>query len=571
MAPEFWCQTTPTEFWCHGISGAKLHFADVTPLLEFGTKSLAPRLPVLLLKLIIMAQQQHAADVHPDELCPPNKRYDLMDANKNLLHSFHAFYAQFGIFEEDGSCSGSACILCKIVSKLVLTTTVVKKTDGQPPLQLMQMLYCFVNNIHVDYAELLWEGLYYSLHHPTSSIPYPRFTKIIVSHYMTIFPDISRRVRDMYHNLQDDDIMKNIFNSGRHKNKVGMKIPDWMITDEMKQTEHYRMYTEVFGIDVSLTQSQPTESTHETPMSTSAPRSPNPDKEVAESSAPRRSTVIRLCLPERRSTRLTPLALVPTVDKADEMILQDTLQVSLAEHKSREEQEARENVALVAEHLASEEVEKMVDDSSIPRNDESLIPSLGLDLRVIRKVRVNVTDEDEEITDGVYELKRREKGKNVEESRNSPILTPIRSPRIHSNLVSSDTEKLQELTDTPYTTSSSGSPHKRRGNSSSILAQIENAIANVIPSQVDASVQNYMFGHILHVHPAQSQTSSVPEQQYQLYLAMKAYPQLQQKDIAIWLALQMKFERIPYYKCMYGNSCLFRPKSQDDPHDDVHS
>ncbi|GKA08118.1 hypothetical protein Tco_0687449, partial [Tanacetum coccineum] len=41
----------------------------------------------------------------------------------------------------------------------------------------------------------------------------------------------------------------------------------------------------------------------------------------------------------------------------------------------------------------------------------------------------------------------------------------------------------------------------------------------------------------------QSQTSSVPEQQYQLYLAMKADPQLQQQDIAIWLALQMKFER----------------------------
>ncbi|GJY66352.1 hypothetical protein Tco_0468590 [Tanacetum coccineum] len=34
--------------------------------------------------LIIMAQQQHAADVHPDELCPPNKRYDFMDANKKV-------------------------------------------------------------------------------------------------------------------------------------------------------------------------------------------------------------------------------------------------------------------------------------------------------------------------------------------------------------------------------------------------------------------------------------------------------------------------------------------------------
>ncbi|GJS26438.1 retrovirus-related pol polyprotein from transposon TNT 1-94 [Tanacetum coccineum] len=35
-------------------------------------------------KVIIMAQQQHAADAHPDELCPPNKRYDLMDANKKV-------------------------------------------------------------------------------------------------------------------------------------------------------------------------------------------------------------------------------------------------------------------------------------------------------------------------------------------------------------------------------------------------------------------------------------------------------------------------------------------------------
>ncbi|GJS14806.1 hypothetical protein Tco_0409278 [Tanacetum coccineum] len=229
----------------------------------------------------------------------------------------------------------------------------------------------------------------------------------------------------------------------------------WMITDEMKQTEHYRMYAEVFRIDVPLTQSQPSESTHGTHRTTSAPRSPNPDKEAAESSAPRRSTVFRLHIPERRSTRLTPPAPVPTVDKADEMILQDTLQVSLADH----------NVALVDEHLASEEIEKMVDgqeniidDSSIPRNDEPNIPgtriepmsnkeSLEVEITKDKEVEitketpvveitnvvipVNVNDDDEEITDKVYELKRREKGKLVKETRNSPIPTPIRSPRIH--------------------------------------------------------------------------------------------------------------------------------------------
>ncbi|GKC51237.1 hypothetical protein Tco_1073982 [Tanacetum coccineum] len=227
-----------------------------------------------------------------------------------------------------------------------------------------------------------------------------------------------------------------------------------------------KLFTTYEGIDVPLTQSQPTESTHGTHRTTSAPRSTNLDKEAAESSALRRSTVIHLLIPERRSTRLTPPAPVPTVDKANEMILQDTLQVSLAEHKSREEQEARENVALVDKHLASEEIEKMVDgqenivdDSSIPRNDEPNIPGTRIEPRSNKEspeveitkdkeveitketpmveitnvvIPVNVNDDDEEITDEVYGLKRMEKGKLVEETGNSPIPTPIRSPRIHT-------------------------------------------------------------------------------------------------------------------------------------------
>ncbi|GJV75779.1 hypothetical protein Tco_1507363 [Tanacetum coccineum] len=78
---------------------------------------------------------------------------------------------------------------------------------------------------------------------------------------------------------------------------------------------------------------------------------------------------------------------------------------------------------------------------------------------------------------------------------------------------------------------------ERRNIQAQISTQIENAIANFIPSQVDASIRSYMSRHILHAHPAQSQTSSVPDQQYQLNLAMKVDPQLQQQYIAIWLAL----------------------------------
>ncbi|GJX56211.1 hypothetical protein Tco_0286108 [Tanacetum coccineum] len=467
--------------------------------------------------------QQHAADVYPDELCRPNKRYDLMDANKkvdlkqvqclpeskiltNIIKNHPLrfsiadsssvpwiYLAQFWhTLKEDGSKYRLTFMLDKKVLSLTLDDFRIifylpQANDNNhdsfmPPPSFLDML--------------LWEGLYYSLHHATSLIPYPRFIKIIISHYMTCFPDISRRARDMYHNLQDDDIMKNIFNSGRHKDKVGMQIPDWMITEEMKHTKHYRMYAEVFGLDVPLTQSQPTESTQGTHRTPSAPRSPNPKMDTTESSAPKRSTVIRFCLPERRSTCLTPPAPVPTVDKADEMILQDTLQVSLAEHKSREEKKARENVELVNKHLASKEIEKMmersknvIDDSLSPRNDEPNILGTRLEPRSDKEspkmeitndkeveitnvvIPVNVNEEEEELTDEVYALNRREKGKIVEESRSTPFPTPIRSPRIHTDLVSLDTEKLQEMTVTDTkTTPSSRSPSTNLSKTNQLLS-----------------------------------------------------------------------------------------------------
>ncbi|GKF81906.1 hypothetical protein Tco_0243562 [Tanacetum coccineum] len=51
-----------------------------------------------------------------------------------------------------------------------------------------------------------------------------------------------------------------------------------------------------------------------------------------------------------------------------------------------------------------------------------------------------------------------------------------------------------------------------RGNiQAKISLQIQKAIDKQIPSQVDVSVRSYMSGHILHVHPVQSQTQSVPE------------------------------------------------------------
>ncbi|GJS54719.1 hypothetical protein Tco_0628081 [Tanacetum coccineum] len=324
-----------------------------------------------------------------------------------------------------------------------------------------------------------------------------------------------------------------------------------MISEEMKHTEHYRMYAEVFGLDVPLTQSQPTESTQGTYRTPITPRSPNPKMDTAD----------------------------------------------LDEHKIREEKEARENVEPVNEHLAFVEIEKMVegpknviDDSLLPRNDEPNIPGTRLEPRsdkespeveITNDKEVDITndkeveitnDEEVEITNVVIPV-------NVNDEEEE--ITDEVSLRIHIDLVSSDTEKLQELTGRyGYLFEQKTKEEMERMIAKAILQecgniqpeislQIHKAIDNNIPSQVDASVRSYMYGHILYVHPAQSQIPSVLEQQYQLYLSMKDDPHLQQQDIVIWLTLQMKFERlqVPQTTC---RTSVVRPRDQDDPHDDAH-
>ncbi|GJS78541.1 retrovirus-related pol polyprotein from transposon TNT 1-94 [Tanacetum coccineum] len=378
---------------------------------------------------------------------------------------------------------------------------------------------------------------------------------------------------------------------GKYKDKVGMKILDWMITDKIKLTEHYRMYAEVFGL-LCLSHN-------------------------------------RLSLPKERIGHLAPLG---------HLTLKWMLEIQVLKNDHHhEEQEAKENVELVKEHLVAEEIEKtveepenVVDDSSNPRNDENDIPGTRIEPRSDKEspkvkindsekadnveeeitnvvIPVNVDDEEEEITDEVYELKRREKGKIVKEYRSTPFPTPIRSPRIHDTLVYSNTEKLQELTaiSTPSPLLSSSSTkvslatfsrlseqrslsklnlvamfmekksfnthidhlqdvmvkslpimnreemakmidaaiQQERGNlKAEIYSQIQNAIATNIPSQVDMSVRSYMFGHIIYVHLTQPTTSSAQEQQYQLL-------------------------QVPATTCRTPAVC---PRDQDDPHDDAY-
>ncbi|GKD80932.1 hypothetical protein Tco_1347771 [Tanacetum coccineum] len=115
----------------------------------------------------------------------------------------------------------------------------------------------------------------------------------------------------------------------------------------------------------------------------------------------------------------------------------------MTEQKTREELEAKQNVEKVKEHLMDEEIENLVEGSeNVEANIEaSSLPLGNDDNQTNHETRLEPRKEEESGEDD-YELKRREKRKHVKEIRHTPSPTTIRSPRTHSNLISSDTEKL---------------------------------------------------------------------------------------------------------------------------------
>ncbi|GJX39535.1 hypothetical protein Tco_0252838 [Tanacetum coccineum] len=251
--------------------------------------------------VIIMAQQQHADDVHLDELCPPNKRYDLMDANKK-------------VDLENVQCPSESKILTNIIKNHPLQFSIAASSfvswihmaqfwhtlkEDESKYRLKFMLDKKELSLTLDDFRTIFHLPHANDNNHNLFVPPPSFSDMVPFYKQQLGFTMELKTSSSFKRtglLQPWQTLCKIFSkcltTRRHKDKVGMQIPDWMITEEMKPTEHYRMYVEVFGLDVPLTQSQLTESTQGTHRILSALRSPTPKKDAAESSAPKRYTVI---------------------------------------------------------------------------------------------------------------------------------------------------------------------------------------------------------------------------------------------------------------------------------------
>ncbi|GJS80655.1 hypothetical protein Tco_0730536 [Tanacetum coccineum] len=409
-------------------------------------------------------EQQPQQDVSRDRLYPPNKQYDFADANKKIdLEKFKFFIDtnEFKFLVED----------FRHLFQLPQATNNNHAAFDEAP-TFTNMLPFFPDELGYSLLMCL------PTHFVTKGLPQPWqtfrkifarclttrvtridqpplniiFKKIIVDHFLTKNPDISKRLHEHYHRVANDDIVKSVFNSGKNKERLGMRIPEWMLTGEMKLTRHYQLYVSLFRVEVPANQSQPIDSTQGTHRTLCAPWTPNLVITQGESSAPRKPIIIRF----RVRSQPDPETLILTFDEIDVTNLDEATQVSIATTRSLR---SSAECGKVQEHLVDEEIEKLVDGNDNVDEDEfmdEIFKSLedpGTRLepgshkerpeeeKSVDVLFINDNEEEESARDALI----RQKGKGIMEIKDTPPPIPIRSSWTHTAPLSSDKDRLQEL------------------------------------------------------------------------------------------------------------------------------
>nr|GFC04087.1 hypothetical protein [Tanacetum cinerariifolium] len=98
----------------------------------------------------------------------------------------------------------------------VINKCLTGKSSGVDSFRLSQaqMLWGFYHRINIDFAYLIWEDFVYQVEHKntkrSNEMYYPRFTKVIIDHFMTRKPSISRRNKINWHYVRDDVLFSTI-------------------------------------------------------------------------------------------------------------------------------------------------------------------------------------------------------------------------------------------------------------------------------------------------------------------------------------------------------------------------
>ncbi|GKA62755.1 hypothetical protein Tco_0762274, partial [Tanacetum coccineum] len=134
----------------------------------------------------------------------------------------------------------------------IINRCISGKTTGLDRLResRAQILWGMYNKKNVNYVALLWEDfMYHADNRETSSArkehtPYPRFTKVIISHFISKDKTISMRNRINLHTICDDSLLGTLkfVSKTQDYQQYGALIPDDMINQDIKDSKAYKTY-----------------------------------------------------------------------------------------------------------------------------------------------------------------------------------------------------------------------------------------------------------------------------------------------------------------------------------------
>nr|GFA66918.1 hypothetical protein [Tanacetum cinerariifolium] len=120
-----------------------------------------------------------------------------------------------------------------------------------------QILWGLYHSRNIDYAFLIWEDFMYQVEHKNQKMSnemyYPRFTKVIIHHFMSKDLSIPRRNKDLsiprqnkvnWRYVRDDILLSTIKVVSRHQNtqQYGAELPIELTNEEIRNTKAYKEY-----------------------------------------------------------------------------------------------------------------------------------------------------------------------------------------------------------------------------------------------------------------------------------------------------------------------------------------
>ncbi|GJV65872.1 hypothetical protein Tco_1476700 [Tanacetum coccineum] len=124
------------------------------------------------------------------------------------------------------------------------------KTSGLDKLRLSraQILWGMFHQKNVDYVELLWEDFIYQIENRVykkqEKMYYPRFTKVIIHHFLIQDKTLSWRNKIGMHTSKDDYLINTLrFVSRKEASQIyGAVLPECLTSPEMKESKAYKTY-----------------------------------------------------------------------------------------------------------------------------------------------------------------------------------------------------------------------------------------------------------------------------------------------------------------------------------------